>query len=427
MSQLNQSDLKKLEKNRSKAIVIFILAASFYLYEYILQVAPSVMSDEIMRTFNVGAAGLGTISAFYFYAYAPMQLPAGLLFDCYGPRRLITAAILFCSCGAVFFALTNSLLMASLGRFFIGIGSAFSFIGILVLISRWFKPAQFALMAGIAQMGSSLGAIFGEFPLAKLAESVGWRQATFILSGIGVFLALLVWCIVRDTPYTTKPSQKTVSVLKEWRRLLIVMHHPQTWMVGLYAFCSWTPIAIFAALWGVPYLVRLYDISTAQAAMACSLVWIAIGIGSPLLGWFSDKIENRRYPLMLAMLFGVITSLGLIFLDKLPFNSLYFVLFFFGLSASGQTLSFAVVKENNRPEYVGSASGFNNLSVLIGGAIFQPVFGLILYANWQGKLSHNMPVYSISAYKTAMLMLPVFHLIGLLTAYFLIKEPKRNY
>ena len=105
------------------AYVIFFLSASFYLYEFILQVAPSVMAESLMKTFGVTAQGFGFISAFYFYAYAPMQLPAGVLYDRYGPRKLMTFAIILCALGSAFFASTDSVLTACIGRFLIGIGS----------------------------------------------------------------------------------------------------------------------------------------------------------------------------------------------------------------------------------------------------------------------------------------------------------------
>ncbi len=63
---------------------IFFLAASFYLYEFILQVAPGVMAAPMMKAFAVTGEGFGIISSFYFYAYAPTQLPAGVLYDRYG-------------------------------------------------------------------------------------------------------------------------------------------------------------------------------------------------------------------------------------------------------------------------------------------------------------------------------------------------------
>ena len=183
---------------------VFLLATAFYLYEFILQVSPSVMAAPMMKTFGVSASGFGFISAFYFYAYAPMQVPAGLLFDRYGPRKLMTCAIILCALGSVFFAATTNIMAAAAGRFLMGFGSAFSFIGALVLLSRWFEPTKFALFAGIAQFMSSLGAMFGERPLAILINAYGWRTASFILGGIGFILALLFWIFIRDYPKQPK-------------------------------------------------------------------------------------------------------------------------------------------------------------------------------------------------------------------------------
>ncbi len=154
--------------NRVKPYHIFILATCFYLYEMILQVSPSAMANSIMRSLNTDAVGLSTISAFYFYAFAATQIPAGLLYDKYGPRLLMSLALLICAAGALLFASTLTIYTASLGRFMIGIGSAFSFIGILLLIVKWFPAHRFALIAGITQLMNSLGAICGEFPIAYL-------------------------------------------------------------------------------------------------------------------------------------------------------------------------------------------------------------------------------------------------------------------
>ncbi len=411
---------------RSKAILIFLLASAFYLYEYVLQVSPSVMASEIMTTFKVEAAGLGMISACYFYSYAFMQLPAGLLFDCYGPRRLITLAILLCAAGAVFFSLTNSITMACLGRFLIGFGSAFSFIGVLVLISRWFEARHFALLAGFAQAGSSIGAIFGEYPLAKLSMIIGWRSAMWFLAALGVVLSLLVWLIVRDAPYMGDRNQRSVSALKEWRKLLIVMRKPQSWWVGLYAGCSWTPIAIFGVLWGIPFLQELCGLSVSTAAAFCSVIWVSIGVFSPLIGWFSDRINNRRLPLMLASSVGFLGSFLLLFSDVLPWFFVLIGLVSLGFAAGSQSLSFALVKENNLPEYIGSASGFNNMSILIGATIFQPVYGIILKAIGDVRYEGLAPIYSVSSHKISFMMIPAIYAVGFLTVFFFIKETKKH-
>ena len=411
------------ETNLTMAYVIFFLAASFYLYEFILQVAPSVMAESMMKTFQVTGEGFGFISAFYFYAYAPAQLPAGVLYDRYGPRKLMTFAIILCALGSAFFASTDSVFTASIGRFLIGIGSAFSFIGVLVLISRWFPPYYFAILAGIAQLMSSVGAMFGEVPLASLIAHVGWRNASFILSAVGFILAGFFWVYIRDYPHQQNQTIPDHYLREEWKRLVAVCKHAHAWIIGGYAFAIWTPIAVFAALWGVPYLQEKFQISVIAASGLCSMIWLGIGIGSPLLGWFSDRMESRRIALIISAILGLIATLILLYSSQLTYGWAYFILFVLGLGAGGQTVSFAVVKENNSPELVGTASGFNNLSVLIGGAIFQPLVGYILHhTDDSSRLVNGIHVYSISSYQTALLVMPLCFLGSLLIAAFLLKE-----
>lgn len=413
--------------NQYTACVIFLLSASFYLYEFILQVAPSVMADAMMKTFHVGAAGFGVVSAFYFYAYAPMQLPAGLLFDRYGPRKLMTAALLLCALGSFFFASTDQLLTAALGRLLIGIGSAFSFIGVLVLLSRWFKASQFAILAGIAQSMSSIGAMFGEVPLAALIQQVGWRNASFILSLLGLILALLMWLIIQDSPDKTVVQLPKRYISEEWYRLLNVCKKSYTWITGLYACTIWTPIAVFAALWGVPYLQQKYHISVITASGLCSMIWLGVGVGSPFLGWLSDKLSRRRTALALSSLCGLIATVLLLYLPNLPLHVMYGVLFLLGFGAGGQTVSFAVVKDNNPGDLVGSASGFNNLAVLIGGAVFQPLVGVFLYRSKDWYQSDNTFVYSIVSYNKALLVMPCCFFISLIIVIFFLKESHPSY
>jgi len=404
-----------------KAYTIFFLASCFYLYEFILQVAPSVMAQPMMQTFHITASGFGIISAFYFYAYAPMQLPAGLMFDRYGPRRLMTAALLLCALGSFFFASTECVITAALGRFMIGIGSAFSFIGVLVLCSRWFKPSYFAILAGVAQLMSSVGAIFGEMPLAWLINSVGWRQASFILAIIGVILSGLLWLVVRDHPFPVA-NKTEPGITQELKRLRDVCGKAHTWKIGGYAFCIWTPIAVFAALWGVPYLQTKFQTSVVIASGMCSLIWVGIGIGSPLLGWLSDRLCNRRKSLIISSVMGLIATLAILYIPNIsmPIASLF--LFVFGLGAGGQSVSFAVVKDYNPQHLVGTASGFNNLAVLIGGSLFQPLVGIIMQHSHHWHLVNNAPVYEIQAYQSALIIMPICYLSSLLIALIGLKE-----
>ncbi len=408
-------------KVQAGAYTIFFLAASFYLYEFVLQVAPSVMAGPMMSTFRVNAEGFGIISAFYFYAYAPMQLPAGLLFDRYGPRKLMSLALMLCAIGSFFFASTESVITAALGRFLIGIASAFSFIGVLVLLSRWFPPKHFAILAGIAQAMSSVGAIFGEVPLAALINYTGWRKASFILAIVGVLLSVLLWTFIRDFPHRSTQEKPTRRLRDEWHRLIEVWRHKYTWVTAGYAFAIWGPITVFAALWGVPFLQEKYQVSVVVASSMCSMIWIGIGIGSPFLGWVSDRFNSRKIALSLSSVLGLVATIILLY-TPISMTWAYFVLFVFGLGSGGQTVSFAVIADNNPIHLVGTASGFNNLAVVLGGAVFQPLVGVLLHRSGDWHIINNVPVYAASAYQKALFVMPVCYLASLVFVLFLLKE-----
>jgi MFS family permease len=408
--------------NKALPFIVCCLAGLFYLYEFVLQVSPGVMTTELMRDLKLNAAGLGAMAAFYYYAYTPMQIPAGLLYDRFGPRILITLALLVCACGAFFFGLTDNVAMASAGRFFMGIGSAFSFIGSLVLVSRWFPPKYFALLAGIIQLMSSIGAILGEAPLAGLVEKFGWRHTIMSISVIGVVLSAVVWLIVRDHPPGKRDHHHTVVKPGELRRLGYVCGQAQSWWIAIYSFTCWAPITAFAALWGVPYLAVAYNISTPIASTACSMIWIGIGVGSPLIGWWSDRIGLRRLPLYVASNIGVVSVFSVIYISHLPLVLMYTFLFLFGIAASGQSLSFGLVKDINRPQVVGTAIGFNNMAVVLGGAIFQPLVGILLNWHWSGETVSGAPVYSVADYRIALAVLPLCYVLGLIISLYKIKE-----
>lgn len=405
------------------SIFICGLAALFYLYEFILQVSPGVMTNELMHDLTLNAAGLGFMSSCYYYAYASMQMPAGFLYDSLGPRRVVTAAIFVCSIGAIIFGMANTMAIASFGRLMMGAGSAFAFIGALVLISRWFDTKYFAILAGITQTLSSVGAVIGGGPLASSVEHYGWRHTILFVGAVGFILCIAFAIFVRNYP---KGSQiQTREKLAEGEfisNLKRICTNSQSWLTAIYAFCSWAPITVFAALWGVPYMMSAYHLSATKASFAVSLIWVGIGVASPILGWLSDRMGSRNKPLSYVSILGVVSTVIIIFVPHVPFSLMLCMLFLFGCAAGGQALSFAVVKDNNHTSVVGTAVGLNNMAVVVGGAIFQPLVGVLLQAHWTGKIVKGIHYYSVTNYQTALSIIPVCYLVGFIFSRFFIKE-----
>lgn len=412
----------KNNKLNFTAILICTLASLFYLYDILLRVMPSAMTNALMGHFHIGAAQLGIMVAIFYYAYAPMQIPAGLLFDKLGTRLLLTIMMVICAVGTLIFGITDSTIIASIGRFLIGFSSAFAFLGALILAGRWLPHKYFALFVGLVQLLGSAGAIIGQKPIAIAVKHFGWQTTNLAAALIGFILAILFWFLLRDHPEGTaikhtKPSN--VGILKQ---LFSVCRNAQNCWVGLYAFAIWAPATIFAVLWGVPFIMTFYKIGTAAAAGMISVVWIGIGLGCPLAGWWSDHIRKRCLPLITSALLGLITASLILYINNIPLCLMYLLLFLLGTAISGMVVTFGVVKDINSNTIIGTANGFNNMATLTGGVIFQPMVGVILHLLWKGKLINNIPVYSLHNYRIALSIIPICFLLALVISVFLIKE-----
>lgn len=412
-----------MKKLTPYGIFIVVLASMFYVYDYLLQASPGVITNELLRDFNLNAESLGMMSACFFYAYAPTQLLGGVLYDRFGPHVILTIMSAVCAFGALAFALGGSIWHLSLGRSLMGFGSAFAFVGILILISRWLPQKYFATCAGLLQSLGSLGAIVGQVPIAWVVSQHGWRNCFELLFWFGLFLSIVLALCLRNWPVNMehRKIERVVIRVSILTRLKIVFGKLQTYWIAIYSFAIWIPVTVFATLWGIPYIAALYHISVEEASTLGMMVWLGIAVGSPLFGIWSSKINLRCKPLSVSALLALATSLLALYVP-MPLWMMYITLFIFGMGASGQTLIFAVVKENNPESAEGTAMGFNNLAVVAGGAICQPIAGYLVRLYSNGVFVNGEPYYSAQNYKAALILLPIFAIVAWIMSTFFIRE-----
>jgi MFS family permease len=381
--------------------------ALFFFYAWIMRVAPSVMIDELMRDFAVGATAIGHLSAFYFYGYAGMQIPVGLLMDRFGPRRLMTVAAAGCAVGCVVFALAPALWALSLGRFLIGATAAFSLVGAMTVAGQWFPARRFALLSGLAMMLGMAGGVFGQAPLRLLVERLDWQRASLVLAGGGVLLALAAVATVRDR------SRAAGSLRQVMAGMVQVGRNRQTWLIAIAGLGTAGPLLGFAALWGVPFLALTQGLDRPAAAGVTSMVFIGWGVGAPVAGWLSDRIHRRKLPFVAGLMLTALAMAGLAWAPGLPLWAVSVLCFLCGFGGSGQILGFAAVRELNPPAAAGAAIGVVNAVVTGAGALFQPLLGWLLDLAWTGEMADGVRVYSVAAYGTAFSVLVAGAVVGI--------------
>lgn len=405
--------MKQLSSRAVLPLLFWALAALFYFYGFFQRVTPSVMVQELMRDFSVSAAVLGNLSAIYFYAYASIQLPVGLIIDRFGPRASLTLAALLCGCGSLIFGLADTLPMAYAGRLLIGAGAGFTWVGALKIISLWFPARRFALMSGLTLMLGMIGAVAGQAPLAALVGAHGWRDVLLAAALFVGVLAAAIWFIIPARHGAEPAPKRGRNILSGFGD---VLKTPQTWIVSLFGAMITAPMLAFAGLWAVPFLMLRYAIERPVAAFSVSFVFIGWGIGAPLLGWLSDHMERRKPVMIFAALTALISMSAIIYWPDLPLWAISLLCLINGFGSGGMVLCFATGRENNRPESAGAVLGFVNMAVMSTGAIFQPLIGWLLDRNWDGAMAAGAPVYGIAAYEAALLTMPLCGAIALVAA-----------
>lgn len=403
---------------------IWGLGALFFFYGFFQRVAPSVMIDPLMRELALDGAAVGNLSAFYFYAYAGMQIPIGLMVDRFGPRRLLTGGALACALGTAGFALAEDAALAFACRFLVGFGAGFSFVSTITLASRWFSIGRFAQFTGLTMMAGMLGGFLAQAPLAALVEAIGWRDALLGSSVAGLALAVALWVVVRDWPPGARETPTAGGGLTGLLRSLSrVLTRFQNIAICLISAGLTAPMLSFAGFWGVAWLMQTQGMERAEAGATTSLLLLGWAAGSPLAGWLSDKIGRRKPVLQGGCLIGLGTLSLLLYVGELPSVLLWSCFFLTGAAGGCMAVSFALARAINPPGETGAVFGFVNCAVTGTGAVFQPLIGFLLDLGWGGTLDAGARVYEADTYRDALSVLVAFLGLALLLS-LLLKEPR---
>lgn len=422
---------------KKKRWYIWIPLALAFLTSYFHRTAMGVVSDSLMRDFSISsAADLGIMSSIYFYTYAAMQMPTGILADYFGPRRVIPLALSIAGAGAIVMGWAESLGFLYLGRFLASLGVSLIYVNIVKIHAEWFRLREFGTMTGLIALAGSIGFFISATPLAVVVEWFGWRTAFFSIAAYSLVFAVICWVFVRDTPKEVGlPSiaeieGRNAAEDKEDKLLITqgiknVICNPYTWWPFLACASVYGVYMAFMGIWGVPYFMQVYGMSRVAAANYMLAVAVGTMLGSPLVGILSDKLRLRRAPFTWFTVFFLAIWLVLtVWQDgKPPIWSLYPLCFSIGLGMSGINLAVACTKEVNSQKVTGIAAGVANASGFVGAALMQPAFGWVLDRNWQGVMEHGVRIYPQSAYQTAFWFCGAVLLFGLICT-FLIKETR---
>ena len=380
------------------------LGAALYLVAFYQRVAPAVITSELSREFELTAASLGNLSAFYFYGYVAVQIPTGLLADRWGPRKVLTAGAALTAFGTLIFALAPNVAVANAGRLAIGAAAGVAFVAMLKLASHWMPARRFAFASGMALFVGTLGATLAGAPLRIAVDAFGWRAVMLGSAVATALVAIAIWVAVRDDPLergyeSYYPHQQEHQVASVAAHLREVMRYRNTWLLFFIPGAFSGLVLMFAGLWGVPFLVSQHGFAPREAAAVASAMLIGWAVGGLAFGPLSWRLRRRKLP----MAAGLVAVLGLwaivVTARGIAPSLLVGVLLVLAFCAGAFILTFAYAKESVPARLGGTVSGIANMGVMFGGMVMQPLVGFMLDRHWAGRIEGGVRLYDFAAYQ----------------------------
>ena len=374
------------------------------------RISPTVIARDLVNEFGADATSLGFMASAYFYLYAAVQPPVGILSDTIGPRRVVTVFTLIACLGCLVFGLAPSMLMAGVGRGLIGIGVGGIFVPGLKIFSGWYKQNEFAWVTGIFLAMGNAGNLSASLPLTYLVMRIGWRLSFFSIGGASMALGVLAWLILRDRPedkdwppiVESSPLSSTRPTfippgLTTVKRLGIIFKSSGFWIITLSYFFTGGPGLTFQGLWSVPYLMDIYGYTRLQAGGILMFMPLGFIVGAPLIGYLADWLNMGRKQILLIMVLASVACWSVFFLSGGKPNSSFIIPMFFlmGLCGGGSlSLYMTILKEFFPPWLTGTAIGLMNPAAFLSTALTQPFTGYLM-----DTVGRRGSVYPLEAYQ----------------------------
>jgi len=361
--------------NAPSFLRIYLGFAAAYLLSYVFRNVNAVISPELTDTLGINASSLGLLTSAYFVAFAAMQIPAGMLLDRYGPRRVEPVLLAVAGCGALAFAASDAISELAFSRALIGAGVSVCLMAPLTAIAMWYSRDRQASLGGWMMVAGGCGALLSTEPLAAALSVMSWR-GVFVLLAVATFVAAsAIFFLVPDTPRPPHP----LGWSEQWSGVKKVFRSPRFWWVSPLTALGMGSFMAIQGLWSVPWLMEVDGYPREIAARHLLIMGLAILGGYFSVGLFATRLARRGIAarhLFAAGFFMHTLMLALIVTRALPFTYVLWMLY--GLGSSVNILGYTVVSEGFASELAGRVNTTLNLLMFVASFTVQWGIGIVV-------------------------------------------------
>lgn len=336
-----ESRTNKMTNTRWKVFFVMLALGAI---NYIDRASLSIALPHISEEFDIhDPATIGFIQSGFFWAYALMQIPSGIIADKFRRRTIIATATVLWGIAQAFVALCTGAYSLFMARLALGVTESPIMPAGAKLMGEWLTPTERGRGAMLLDGGAPLGTALGAVVITGLiALFDSWRMA-FVLAGIGtVLMGIVAWWYIRNHPsehkhvnnaeleHILKANGNEQNQINKFRLAGIKPYLKQRNILALIGgWCSYSTVFYGLMTWLPLYLQKEYNFNIKDMGLAMAVLFLLCFIGQMTGGYVMDKLrkagfsDNKVFHGMLSVS-AITVSLG-IFIGANLHNPIYVV------------------------------------------------------------------------------------------------------
>ncbi|AZI59493.1 MFS transporter [Nakamurella antarctica] len=377
----------------SRSFLVWAVGAGVYLLAVFHRTSLGVAGPQAQQRFAISPAQLATFVTLQLALYALMQVPAGVLVDRFGPRRVLLASTLTLGIAQICFALVPNYPLALLARGVLGCGDALAYLSVLRLAAGWFPAKRYSMLTALTGLFGVTGNVIATLPMTALLRDYGWTPTFLVAGGLSVAYAALLLKPAAAAPYqganavvtAQAAGRGSVGVPEQRRRVLLEVR--RAWRepggrLGFWVhFSTMSGPTTFGVLWGFPYLSQGLGLSSSTSSSLVLVLVVGQLIGSLTVGTLIGRRPSIRTPLAFGVTITCLVSWLTLILwpgGHPPVPVLVVVILALACGGPASMVAFMLARDYNPRHRISTATGLVNTGGFIAIVIEVLAVGLIL-------------------------------------------------
>lgn len=374
-----------ITKRRKLAWLMWIIMIMTYMLNTFHAVSMGAIRQNFMQEFQMSDSQYVLLTNAFSYTYMIMQIPAGILLDRLGARKIACIGNSCAAAGGLIFAFASHYAMLFVGRSMIGLGCSVCFLSVLKICSEWFEDKLFCTMSGVTCFVGMIGAMAAQTPLAALNSMMSWRH---IFCGIAILTMIVVGMIflfVKDKPselglpdICQKQERNNFSVVQA---VISVLKNKRTWPPFISYGCFYGSYLLISGLYGTSMIREYYQVDDIKASSLITFAVLGCAVGSVVVDILADYFHSRRFAQFYIGILYMFSWMALGYcMGRTSLTAIYPIMFLLGFLSCAYSVCWSCVKECNHPDYVGISTSIANMGGYLGSILVPTIIGNIYAA-----------------------------------------------